>query len=76
MFSLVGRVESIQIFMALVAQFNWNLHHLDIKSAFLNDEIKEEIYVAQLEGFIKKGKENHVLTLKKALYGLKQVPRA
>ena len=62
--------------MASVAQYKWNLHHLDIKSAFLNDEIKEEIYVAQIEGFIKKGKEYYVLTLKKALYGLKQVPRA
>ena len=52
------------------------IHHLDVKSAFLNGEIEELIYVQQLEGFAIKGKEDHVLRLKKALYGLKQAPRA
>ena len=62
-FSLVAKVESIWILMALAAQFKWNLYHLDVKSAFLNGEIKEEIYVAQPEGFIRKGMENYVLKL-------------
>ena len=74
--SPVARAESIRIVMALAAQLKWNLHHLDVKSAFLNYEIDEEIYVNQLEGFIKKGKEDYVLKLKKVLYGLKQALRA
>ena len=72
----VARAESIRIFIALAAQLKWNLHHLDVKSAFLNGEIEEEIYLDQPEDFIKKGKEDYVLKLKKALYGLKQAPRA
>ena len=76
MFSPVARAESIQILIALSAQLKWKVHHLDVKSSFLNGEIEEEIYVHQPEGFIKKGKEDYVLRLKKALYGLKQAPRA
>ena len=53
--------------MALSTQFKWNLHHLDVKSAYLNGEIKEEVYVAQPKGFVKKGKEKYVLRLKKGL---------
>ena len=75
-FSPVARAESIRILIALAAQVKWDLHHLDVKSAFLNGEIKEEVYLHQLEGFIKKGKEGYVLRLRKALYGLKQAPRA
>ena len=74
-FSPVARAESIRILIALAAQLEWDLHHLDVKSAFLNGEIKEEVYVHQPEGFIKKGKEDYVLRLRKALYGLKQAPR-
>ena len=51
-------------------------HHLDVKSAFLNGEIEEEIYVQQPEGFAIEGQQDHVLQLRKALYGLKQTPRA
>ena len=74
--SPVARAESIRILIALTAQLKWELHHLDVKSAFLNGEIKEEVYVHQPKGFIKKGKEDYVLRLRKALYGLKQAPRA
>ena len=57
-FSSVARAESIRITIAMAAQFKWNLHHLDVKSAFLNGYIEEDIYVDQPEGFIKEGKEN------------------
>ena len=75
-FAPVARFESIRILIALAAQECWSLHHLDVKSSFLNGEIKEEIYVSQLEGYVKEGKEEWVLKLNKALYGLKQAPSA
>ena len=75
-FSPVARAESIRIIVAIAAQFKWKLHHLDVKSTFLNGYIDEDIYVNQPEGFIKRGKENYVLKLRKALYGLRQAPRA
>ena len=75
-FSPVARMDSIRILIAIAAQEEWELHHLDVKTAFLNGEIKEDIYITQPEGFEVKGKEDHILKLKKALYGLKQAPRA
>ena len=71
----LARFDSIRILIAIAAQLNWNLHHLDNKSAFLNGMIKEDIYVMQPGGYVKKGKESFVLNLTKALYGLKQAPR-
>lgn len=62
--------------MALVAQKKWRIHQLDVKSAFLNGILKEEIYIEQPQGFVKKGGDGKVLKLKKVLYGLKQAPRA
>jgi hypothetical protein len=52
------------------------MHHLDIKSVFLNGDIHGEVFVQQPEGFVKKGSEHKVLKLRKALYGLHQAPRA
>ena len=75
-FSHVARMKSIRILIAIAAQEEWELHHLDVKTAFLNGEIKEDIYISQLEGFEIKGKEDHILKLRKALYRLKQAPRA
>ena len=72
----VVRIETIRLLIALAALKDWQIHHLDVKSAFLNGEINEVIYVKKPEGFLVKGKEGYVLRLKKALYGLKQAPRA
>jgi hypothetical protein len=62
--------------IALATKCNWELHQLDVKSAFLNGDLKEEIYLVQPEGFVKQGQEHLVCRLKKALYGLKQAPRS
>ena len=75
-FSPISRIESIRILITIVAKEKWESHHLDVKTAFLNGEIKEDIYISQPEGFLIKGKEDHTLKLQKALYSLKQAPRA
>ena len=75
-FSPVAQFETVRLVLALVAQFQWLVYHFDIKLAFLNGELQEEVYVAQPEGFIKEGDETKVYKLKKTLYGLKQAPRA
>lgn len=62
--------------LALAAQQGWKIHQLDVKSAFLNGYLEEEIFVEQPEGYSIKGKEDKVYLLRKALYGLKQAPRA
>eukprot|EP00253_Pinus_taeda_P024462 PITA_24462 len=54
----------------------WKIHQMDVKTAFLNGFIQEEVYIEQPQGFEVHGKESHVCRLKKALYGLKQAPRA
>ena len=51
------------------------IHQMDVKTAFLNGVIKEEVYIEQLMGFEEHGRDSHVFRLKKALYGLKQAPR-
>ena len=57
--------------LALAAAKNWHVHHLDIKSAFLNGELAETVFVRQPLGFAVKGEEHRVLRLRKALYGLR-----
>ena len=69
-------METIRTVLALAAQFELKVFQLDVKSAFLNGEIKEEVYVEQPMGYEVKGKEEKVYRLRKALYGLKQAPRA
>ncbi|KAD2393870.1 hypothetical protein E3N88_40847 [Mikania micrantha] len=75
-FAPVARFETIRVVIAIAAHRGWKLHQLDVKTAFLNGELTDEIYVQQPEGFIVKGKEGKVYKLRKALYGLKQAPRA
>jgi len=75
-FAPVARIESVRLLLALAAQEGWTVHHMDVKSAFLNGELKEEVYVQQPPGFAIPGEESKVYRLHKALYGLKQAPRA
>nr|GEW12696.1 hypothetical protein [Tanacetum cinerariifolium] len=71
----VARLEAIRIFLAFVAHINMVVYQMNIKTAFLNGNLREEVYVSQLNGFMDPDKPNHVYKLKKALYGLKQAPR-
>ncbi|KAD2804925.1 hypothetical protein E3N88_38302 [Mikania micrantha] len=75
-FSPVPRFETVQIVLALAAQKGWVTYQFDVKSAFLNVVLNEEVYVSQPPSFEKKGQEEMVFKLHKALYGLKQDPRA
>jgi hypothetical protein len=75
-FAPVARLETVRLLIAIAAQEGWQVHHMDVKSAFLNGDLVEEVYVAQAPGFEKKGEEHKVLKLHKALYGLRQAPRA
>ncbi|KAD3068312.1 hypothetical protein E3N88_36192 [Mikania micrantha] len=75
-FAPVARFETIRVVIATAAHRGWELHQLDVKTAFLNGDLTEEIYVQQPEGFVIKGSEEKVYRLRKALYGLKQAPRA
>jgi len=68
-------MEAIRLIVALAIKHNWSMCQLDVKSAFLNGELEEEVYVSQPTSFEIKGKENYVYKLDKALYGLKQAPR-
>ncbi|BBN67428.1 transposable element gene [Prunus dulcis] len=69
-------METIRTVLALAAQLKRKVYQLDVKSAFLNGELEEEVYVEQPQGYVEKGREDKVYRLLKALYGLKQAPRA
>ncbi|GJY70681.1 retrovirus-related pol polyprotein from transposon TNT 1-94 [Tanacetum coccineum] len=70
------KLDTIRIFIANAASKNMTVYQMDVKTAFLNGELKEEVYVHQPEGFVDPERPHHVYRLKKALYGLKQAPRA
>ena len=75
-FAPVAHIESIRILLALTCHLKFKLYQMDVKIAFLNGLLKEDVYVAQPKGFIDPHFPDHVLYLKKALYGLKKAPKA
>ncbi|GKA95258.1 retrovirus-related pol polyprotein from transposon TNT 1-94 [Tanacetum coccineum] len=75
-FAPVARLDAIRIFLAYAAHINMIVYQMDVKTTFLNDILREEVYVSQPDGFVDQDNPNHVYKLKKALYGLKQAPRA
>nr|GEY92995.1 retrovirus-related Pol polyprotein from transposon TNT 1-94 [Tanacetum cinerariifolium] len=72
----VARLEAVQIFIAYAAHKSFPIYQMDVKTAFLNAPLKEEVYVAQPDGFVNPDHPEKVYRLRKALYGLKQSPRA
>ena len=75
-FAHVARLESIRMFLVYAAHKKFKVFQMDVKSAFLNGELDEEVFVEQPPGFVDPRFPNHVYRLDKALYGLKQAPRA
>ena len=73
-FAQVARLESIRILLAIASHLNFKLYQMDVKRAFLNGMLQEEVYVEQPKGFIDPHRPNDVYKLKRALYGLKQAP--
>nr|GEZ33976.1 Gag-Pol polyprotein [Tanacetum cinerariifolium] len=75
-FALVARLEAVRIFVTHVVHMSFPIYQMDVKMAFLNGSLKEEVYVAQPEGFVDPDHPKKVYRLRKALYRLKQAPRA
>nr|GEX80886.1 reverse transcriptase domain-containing protein [Tanacetum cinerariifolium] len=75
-FAPVARLEAIRIFLAFTAHMNMVIYQMDVKTAFLNGILGEEVYVSQLDGFLDPEDPNHVYKLTNSLYGLKQAPKA
>ena len=72
---LSQKMNSIRLVLSLVALHNWEVHQMDVKSAFLHGDLQEEIYMEQPPGYVQDN-SSLVCLLKKSLYGLKQAPRA
>jgi hypothetical protein len=75
-FAPVARMESIRLILAYASSKQIKVYQMDVKSAFLNGDLEEEVYMEQPDGFQVQEAEQYVYRLKKALYGLKQAPRA
>ena len=70
--SPVGMLKSIRILLSIATFYDYKIWQMDVKTAFLNDNLEESIYMAQLEGFIEQDHEQRVCKLKRSIYGLKQ----
>eukprot|EP00253_Pinus_taeda_P004375 PITA_04375 len=75
-FASIARLEAIRMFLALSSFQKFKVYQMDVKSAFLNGDLKEEVYIEQPDGFILGNDPKLVCKLRKALYGLKQAPKA
>nr|GEU55677.1 retrovirus-related Pol polyprotein from transposon TNT 1-94 [Tanacetum cinerariifolium] len=75
-FAPVARIEAIHLFLAYAAHKDFIVFQMDVKTTFLNEILKEKVYVAQPPGFVSKQYPDYVYALNKSLYGLKQAPRA
>ncbi|GKE24024.1 retrovirus-related pol polyprotein from transposon TNT 1-94 [Tanacetum coccineum] len=75
-FAPVARLEAVRIFVAYVAHKSFPIYQMDVKTKFLNGPVKDEVYVAQPDGFVDPDHPKKVYRLRKALYGLKQALRA
>nr|GEV40049.1 retrovirus-related Pol polyprotein from transposon TNT 1-94 [Tanacetum cinerariifolium] len=75
-FAPVARIEAIRLFLAYAAHKDFTIFQMDVETTFLNRNLKDEVYVGQPPGFVRKQYPDHVYALDKALYGLKQAPRA
>ncbi|GLJ24590.1 hypothetical protein SUGI_0469950 [Cryptomeria japonica] len=75
-FAPIARIEVVRLFLAYAAYKNYKVYQMDVKCAFLNGELEEEVYFEQLDGFLLTDDKDMVCRLKKALYSLKQAPRA
>jgi hypothetical protein len=75
-FALVARYTSIRTIISIATQMWWRIHQMDVKDAFLNENIENEVYLEQPRDFEVHNRASHVCLLKKALYGLKQAPKA
>ena len=74
-FAAIARYTSILTIMAIAAEMGWRIHQMDVKTAFLNGILEEEVYIEQPQGFEVFRRDTHVCCLWKALYTLKQAPR-
>ena len=70
-FAPISTYTSIRVIISLAFVLGWKLQQMDVKTAFLNGKVEQEVYVEQPEGFVIHSKESDVCKLKKALYGLK-----
>ena len=75
-FSPVAMLKSIRILLSISAHYDYEIWQMDVKIAFLNGNLEEEIYMMQLEGFIAKNQEDMIYKLKRSIYGLKQASRS
>ncbi|GJS55798.1 retrotransposon protein, putative, ty1-copia subclass [Tanacetum coccineum] len=74
-FSPVADIRAIRILIAIAAYYEYEIWQMDVKTAFLNEHLSEEVYMEQPEGFVNPKYPNHVCKIKRSIYGLKQASR-